>query len=48
MMKNVMNYIKEHAKKFIVGAVLFVLTFGLSVAFKIYRKKVIHTFKEEA
>ena len=38
-MKNVMEYIKLHAKKFIIGAVAFVATLGIYGLYKLYQMK---------
>ena len=38
-MKNVMEFIKLHAKKFIIGAVAFVTTFGIYGLYKLYQMK---------
>ena len=38
-MKTIMEFIKQHLKKFIVGAVLFVITFGGYGLYKLYMSK---------
>lgn len=38
-MKMVMDYIKKHAKAFILSAIMLVVTFGLWGLYKFYKKR---------